>query len=105
MEKVTHLLLVTDASRKGAQVVRAIRKVADELVMYERLGAVANRLPEAAAADLLDTGGVPVLARIGCDGELAAFDLAGKSVLALPGNSEITRGAREALRNIGILKG
>ena len=105
MEKVTHLLLVTDASRKGAQVVRAIRKVADELVMYEKVGAVANRLPDAAAADLLDTGGVPLVARVGCDPALAAFDLEGKSVLALPGDSEITRGAREALRNIGILKG
>ena len=33
MEKVTHLLLVTDASKKGCQVVQTIKKVADELVM------------------------------------------------------------------------
>ncbi len=29
MEKVTHLLLITDASRKGTQVVQTIRRVAD----------------------------------------------------------------------------
>ena len=36
MEKVTHLVLITDTSRKGTQVVQTIRKVADELVMYEQ---------------------------------------------------------------------
>lgn len=35
MEKVTHLVLVTDASKKGCQVVKTIKNVADELVMYE----------------------------------------------------------------------
>jgi CO dehydrogenase maturation factor len=34
MEKVTHLLLVTDASKKGCQVVQTIKKVADELGKY-----------------------------------------------------------------------
>ncbi|MFR2512710.1 MAG: hypothetical protein ACLS9K_12865 [Lachnospira eligens] len=38
MEKVTHLPLVTDASKKGCQVVQTIKKVADELVMYDRIG-------------------------------------------------------------------
>ena len=40
MEKVTHLLLVTDASKKGCQVVQTIKKVADELVMYDRIGVI-----------------------------------------------------------------
>ena len=34
MEKVTHLLLVSDSSRKGIQVAGSIRQVADQLVMY-----------------------------------------------------------------------
>ena len=34
MEKVTHLLLITDASKKGTQVISTIKDVADELVMY-----------------------------------------------------------------------
>ncbi|MBL8968830.1 MAG: AAA family ATPase [Spirochaetaceae bacterium] len=105
MEKVTHLLLVTDASRKGVQVVRSIRKVAEELVMYEKLGAVANRLPDLSARELLDTGDIPLLAAIRDDRGLAAYDLEGRNVFHLPDDSEIVRGAREALLNMGILKG
>ena len=37
MEKVTHLVLITDPSRKGTQVISTIKKVADELVMYDFL--------------------------------------------------------------------
>lgn len=105
MEKVTHLLLVTDSSKKGVQVIRAIRKVADELVMYEKLGAVANRLPDLSVKEYLDTGDIPVLAYIRDDRDLATYDLMGRNVFYLPDDSEIVRGAREALRNIGILKG
>lgn len=36
MEKVTHLLLITDASKKGTQVISTIKSVADELVMYKK---------------------------------------------------------------------
>ena len=46
MEKVTHLVLITDTSRKGTQVVQTIRKVADELVMYEQAGVIINRVPD-----------------------------------------------------------
>ncbi len=42
LDKVTHLLLVSDQSRKGIQVVGTIKQVADELVMYDRIGAVIN---------------------------------------------------------------
>ena len=56
MEKVTHLLLVTDASKKGCQVVQTIKKVADELVMYDRIGVIANRIPDMEVAKLMDIG-------------------------------------------------
>ena len=46
MEKVTHLVLVTDASKKGCQVVKTIKNVADELVMYEKAGVIVNRIPD-----------------------------------------------------------
>ena len=46
MEKVTHLLLITDASKKGTQVISTIKNVADELVMYQKIGAIVNRIPE-----------------------------------------------------------
>ena len=42
LERVTHLILVSDGSKKGMDVIRTVRRVADELVMYERCGAVLN---------------------------------------------------------------
>ena len=42
MEKVTHLLLITDASKKGTQVISTIKGVADELVYICRLGTVSG---------------------------------------------------------------
>lgn len=103
MEKVTHLLLVTDSSRKGTQVIQTIRQVADELVMYEQLGAVANRLPSAEVKEYLDTGDIPVLAYIPSDASLAEFDLKGENVFYLPEDSAMVRGTREALEGMGLL--
>ena len=37
MQKVSHLLLVTDASRKGLEVIRTIDEVAKDMVDYERI--------------------------------------------------------------------
>ena len=44
MEKVTHLLLITDQSKKGTQVVATIKQVADELIRYDRIGVIVNRV-------------------------------------------------------------
>ena len=98
MEKVTHLILVTDASRKGMDVVRTIREVADRLVMYEKVGAVVNRLPDPAMGKLVDTGDVEILSYIGTDEKLADFDLKGENVFFLPDDSELVRGVDEALK-------
>lgn len=103
MEKVTHLFLVTDSSRKGTQVVQTIKKVADELVMYEKVGVIANRLPQESVKEYMDLGGIPCLAYIPSDGALAEFDLKGENVFYLPEDAFIVRGVREALENIGIL--
>lgn len=103
MEKVTHLFLVTDSSRKGTQVVQTIKKVADELVMYEKVGVIANRLPQESVKEYMDLGGIPCLAYIPSDGALAEFDLKGENVFYLPEDAVIVRGVREALENIGIL--
>ena len=62
MEKVTHLVLVTDASRKGTQVVQTIKKVADELVMYEKAGVIINRIPDESVRQYMDLGDLDVLA-------------------------------------------
>ena len=102
MEKVTHLLLITDASRKGTQVIQTVKKVAEELVMYDQVGAIVNRLPSREVIPLLDTGDIPVLSYIENDAALADFDIRGENVFYLPEEANIVRGVREALEKLGI---
>lgn len=103
MEKVTHLILVTDASMKGCQVVQTIKKVADELVMYEKIGVVANRLPEEKVTEIMDLGGLPFLSAIEADNELAAYDVKGENIFYLSREAKIVKGAERALQKIGVL--
>ncbi|MBQ1850618.1 MAG: AAA family ATPase, partial [Lachnospiraceae bacterium] len=46
MEQVTHLFFITDGSKKGMQVIRSIKQVADELVTYEKCGVIINRVDD-----------------------------------------------------------
>ena len=103
MEKVTHLVLVTDPSRRGVQVAATIRRVAEELVMYQRCGVVVNRLEEPEAARHVDLGDLELLAYIPADREQAGNDILGKSVFDLPPEAAILRGAEECLEKLGIL--
>lgn len=103
MEKVTHLLLITDASKKGTQVISTIKSVADELVMYEKIGAIVNRIPDESVIKFINTKGVPVLSYIPSDSSLAVFDIEGKNIMNLPENSNIVCGVNQALKKIDIL--
>ena len=102
MEKVTHLLLITDQSRKGRQVIETVKQVADELVMYERCGVIVNRAtrPELTADAAFPA---PLLAVVEPDAQQARNDMEGKTVFDLDENSNMIRGAREALRKIELL--
>ena len=102
MEKVTHLLLVTDQSRKGRQVIETVKQVADELVMYERCGVIVNRAtrPELTADAAFPA---PLLAVVGPDAQQARNDMDGRTVFDLDENSNVIRGVREALRKIELL--
>lgn len=103
MEKVTHLMLITDSSRKGTQVVQTIKRVADELVMYEKVGVIINRLSDMEVIRYMDLADLPVLTAIPADVSLAEFDLKGKNVFYLSDEAAIVRGAYEALKNMEIL--
>ena len=103
MERVTHLLLVTDPSKKGTQVIKTIKRVADEMVMYDRVGAIVNRVTDESLLPYVDTGDIPLLAVIPEDRGLAAADVRGDSVLALPDDSNLVLGVRRALKAIEIL--
>ena len=103
MEKVTHLLLITDASKKGTQVISTIKGVADELVMYKKIGAIVNRLPDESIIPLIDTNGIPVLSYIENDKNLAIYDIEGKDITKLPADSNVVKGVRKALESLEIL--
>lgn len=103
MEKVTHLLLVSDASKKGTQVISTIKSVADELVMYEKIGVIINRLPDESVISYINTNGIPVLSHIQNDSNLAVFDIEGKNITTLPDDSNIVKGVKEALEKIDII--
>ena len=103
LEKVTHLLCVSDQSRKGLQIIETIKNVADDLVMYDKIGLVVNRapLPDQVPSD--NVGGVPVVAVIEQDDAMTRNDIEGRSVFELPEDSIILRGAELALTNMEII--
>lgn len=105
MEKVTHLLLVSDASKKGIQVIETINKVAKELMMYEAVGAIINRIPGWDIKQHINTGDIPVLSYIPSDEALATCDIKGENIMLLPEDASIVKGARQALIKLNILKG
>lgn len=103
MEKVSHLLLITDASKKGCQVIKTVKDVADELVMYERVGVIANRVPDEEVAQYMDLGELELLAMIEADRELATCDMKGDNVFYLQEDAKIVQGVRKALQKLSIL--
>ena len=103
MEKVTHLILITVPSRKGTQVIDNIKKVGDELVMYDRCGAIVNRIGDVEMIPYIRIEGTEVLSYIGSDNKHAANDIQGLSVFDLPADAPVIAGAREALQKLEIL--
>ena len=102
MEKVTHLLLITDQSRKGYQVVETIKRVADELVMYDQCGVIINRATRPELVSDPDLAGAEVLAVIGADAQQLQNDVRGRSVFALSDDSPVMRGARQAILKLEL---
>ena len=103
LEKVTHLICVSDQSRKGLQIIETIKNVADELVMYDKIGLIVNRAPLPEKITEKEIGSVPVVAVIMQDDAMTENDIEGKSVFELPKDSIILSGARKALTNMEIL--
>ena len=71
--------------------------------MYERCGAVINRVPDGVTRDEIDTGDIPLLAVIGEDAAQTEFDILGKTVFDLPEDTGVLAGTRQALRALDII--
>jgi len=103
MEKVTHLVLITDPSKKGTSVIETIKNVADELIKYERVGAIVNRVGNPAMKEFIKIDGIEILSFIGDDSKHAVNDIQGLTVFDLPDDSEILQGAKEALTKFELI--
>ncbi len=103
MEKVTHLLLVSDQSRKGIEIIKTIDNVSKELVMAEKSGAILNRILHPETLDESILNGIPLLSVIGADDVLVENDIEGMSSFELPNDAKILQGARDALSKLGII--
>jgi CO dehydrogenase maturation factor len=104
MEDVTHLLLVSDASRKGINVIQTIKNVADSGVMgYDRAGVILNRLRTPGEADRVELGNLELLAAIAEDDEVRDYDIDERSLLELPDDAT-TVALRQALVRFGVIE-
>lgn len=102
MEKVTHLICVSDQSQKGLRIIETIKSVADELVMYSRAGLIVNRAPFPDRIKEKTFGGVEIVSVIPQDDAMTENDIEGRSIFELPGDSGILKGADTALKNLKI---
>ena len=103
MEKVTHLLLVSDASKKGLGVVQTVHDVAKELVMFDTAGVIVNRMPDMSRQGMLDTGDIELLCCIPDDRTMTFNDMDGLSVFELDASSPVVSGMKAALNKLKII--
>lgn len=103
MEKVTHLVLVSDASQKGLHVAQTIHQVAKELVMFEKAGLVVNRMPDVELKEYIRAGELELLSCIGDDREMTICDMQGKSVFSLEENVAVLQGLQVALQKLDLI--
>ena len=93
MRGVSHLLLVSDPTRKGVAVIQAIQQVASRLAGKGHVaGVMINRVrdPEL-AAELAAPVNAPLLARVPEDPLIREFDARGRSFLELPPTPALDR--------------
>lgn len=103
MEKVTHLVLVSDASKKGLSVTKTIEKVAKDLIMYEKCGLIINRIMSEELIKELDLGDLNLLIAIKDDKNMTISDIQGKLIFELDNNCEVYQKMKIALEKMEII--
>ncbi len=104
MEKVNTLILVSDASKKGIDVCKTIKKVANNLTMYEKEGLILNRVSELVDVNSLALDGLNLLEVIPDDKTMMMLDVNGKSIFTLDDKCEILNRLHIALNKLGIIE-
>lgn len=102
MEKVTHLILVSDASAKGIHVVKTIKDVSDDAIDYEKAGLILNRLRGLTEFEkLVIPPDLNCLGWIPEDDAIRSFDIEGRSLLEI-GDSPALVAVKDCLHEMGI---
>ena len=102
METVTHLLLVSDASRKGLDVIKVIHQVSAKLVNFEHAGAIINRLHSEEEQQLLDLAQLPLLGCMYEDASVRNFDIQARSLLEMPDDGPSVQTIEKALAEFSL---
>lgn len=84
MERVTHLLLVSDQSAKGLAVAGSILDVAHGVVRYGQCGLIVNRVRAGEERPVSRPRDVPFLGFLPEDDIIRSYDIEGRSFLGLP---------------------
>ncbi len=103
MEKVSHLIYVSDASKKGIEVSKTIKKVARELSMFTNDGLILNRVSNDVDISKLDLTGLNLLTVIPEDKNMMLSDVYGDTVFDLSPSSSIYKYVKVALKKLAIL--
>ena len=102
METVTHLLLISDASKKGLEVAKTILNVADKAVCYQRAGLIVNRLHGPNEyKDLSLPESIDCLGWVPEDDTIRQTDIDGSSLLEIE-DGPAMEAVRGCLAEIGI---
>lgn len=102
MERVTHLLLVSDCSKKGINVISTIAKVAEQSVEYEKIGALINMFKPCCELETSALKDIEIIGKLPEDEILRQYDIQGKSLLEFEDN-QTTQCLSEALNKFCVL--
>jgi CO dehydrogenase maturation factor len=103
MQRVSHMILVSDASAKGLNVVKTIKDVADDAIQYDKIGLILNRLRSESERSRVSIP--PELECIGWvpeDDTIRSFDMEGRSILKIP-DCPAVRALRKCLTAVDLL--
>jgi CO dehydrogenase maturation factor len=103
MERVSHLLLVSDQSAKGLAVAGSILDVAGKAVGYDRFGLIVNRVRAGEERNVTPPPGLPLLGILPEDDCIREFDIQGKSFLDLP-ECPARTGMRRCISAFGLIQ-
>ena len=103
IEEVTHLLLVSDASHKGVEVIKSISKVASEAVRYDKMACIFNRIDDPELLDHVDLEGLECIGVVHSSKDIARFDVTAEDFMRMNNDSQCVKETVDALKKFDII--